>query len=57
MPSYPNCLALLTPIKEIGLYIPFLTIVVIGLRKPYTNTEGCTGLKLYDVIEELEYII
>jgi hypothetical protein len=30
-------------------YIPLPSIVVIGLRKPYTKTEVGTGLVIYDV--------
>jgi hypothetical protein len=35
--------------EKLVLYIKLLTILVIGLRKPYTKMEEGAGLELYDV--------
>jgi hypothetical protein len=42
-------LVLLAPIGKIGLVYPCLTIVVTGLKKPYSKTEAGAGLVVYNV--------
>jgi hypothetical protein len=41
-------------LEKLVPYIPLLTIVVTGLRKPYTETEVGAHLELIDVIEDLK---